>query len=188
MIRFCWQCPKSGAREEHSFFTQSGLITISGFGHINVVEFYNLFNRMLVGLDTHSEHKCAIVFCLHGWLRGWGQLMLAPWWACFFWVHSSEGIWAASRATESWGLEDGWHEDLLLVAMDSFWHCPPGFPGIRFGLGFGEVRRFLLCVHLWLLLLSPSKLKLLHTKNLWFLSLIYIYSETGLVILKTVLF
>lgn len=88
MIRFCWQCPESGASEEHSFFTQSGLIRISGFGHIDVVEFYSLFNRMLVGLDTHSEHKCAIVFCLHGWLRGRGELMLAPWWACFFWVHS----------------------------------------------------------------------------------------------------
>lgn len=99
-----------------------------------------------------------------------------------------EGIGAASRATESWGLEDGWYEDLLLVAMDSFWHCLPGFPSICFGLGFGKVRRFLLCVHLWLLLLSPSKLKLLHTKSLWFLSLTYIYSETGLVILKTVLF
>lgn len=118
-----------------------------------------LFNRMLVGLDTHSEHKCATVFCLHGWLRGRGEWC----WHRGELVSSGctlEGIGAASRATESWGLEDGWHEDLLLVAVDSFWHCLPGFPGVRFGLGFGKVRRFLLCVHLWLLLLSPSKLQL----------------------------
>lgn len=41
MIRFCWQCPESGASEEHSFFTRSGLIRISGFGYIDVVEFYS---------------------------------------------------------------------------------------------------------------------------------------------------
>ena len=44
-----------------------------GLGHVSVVELpHSLLSLLLVGLDTHNGHKCAVVFrVLHGSLMYW---------------------------------------------------------------------------------------------------------------------
>ncbi|GAB1302263.1 Carnosine N-methyltransferase [Apodemus speciosus] len=42
-------------------------------GHINVMEFlHDLFGLVLVGLDSHSEHKRVVLCLRHGWFTGLG--------------------------------------------------------------------------------------------------------------------
>ena len=50
-----------------------------GLGHVSVVELpHSLLGLVLVGIDTHNGHTCAVLFHLHhGSFGGQGDMMMA---------------------------------------------------------------------------------------------------------------